>query len=145
MGSRPDGWWRHRPAGPAPRAVPAAPAARVRGSPPGGGGAKRAAAAARLLAELAPLLGSQVTAPDGRPLTVVRLVAVLEGRARDVAAPEGVEAVRATADGDSAVVAVAEELADTGDLALVVTADRGLRARLPSSALVAGPRWILGG
>jgi len=116
MGSRPDGWWRNR-----------------------------AAAAARLLAEIAPLLGSQVTAPDGRPLTVVRLVAVLEGRARDVAAPEGVEAVRATADGDSAVVAVAEELADTGDLALVVTADRGLRARLPSSALVAGPRWILGG
>jgi hypothetical protein len=116
MGSRPDGWWRNR-----------------------------AAAATRLLAEIAPLLGSQVTAPDGRPLTVVRLVAVLEGRARDVAAPEGVEAVRATADGDSAVVAVAEELADTGDLALVVTADRGLRARLPSSALVAGPRWILEG
>ncbi|HYJ74034.1 MAG TPA: hypothetical protein VEV65_00465 [Kineosporiaceae bacterium] len=114
MGSRPDGWWRNR-----------------------------AAAAARLLAEIAPLHGSQVTAPDGRTLAVLRLVAVLEGQARDVAAPEGVEAVRATADGDSAVVALAEELVDTGDLVLVVTADRGLRARLPSSVLVAGPRWIL--
>src|SRR5436190_670200 len=81
MGSRPDGWWRNR-----------------------------AAAAARLLAEIAPLHGSEVTTPDGLPLTVVRLVAVLEGRARDVPAPEGVEAVRATTDGDSAVVALAREL-----------------------------------
>jgi hypothetical protein len=114
MGSRPDGWWRNR-----------------------------AAAASRLMAEISPLSGSELTTPDGLTLTVVRLVAVLEGRARDVAAPEGVEAVRATTDGDSAVVAVAQELVDTGDLVLVVTADRGLRARLPSSALVAGPSWIL--
>jgi hypothetical protein len=114
MGSRPDGWWRDR-----------------------------AAAAARLLAEIAPLFGSRVTTPDGLTLTIVRLVAVLEGRAREVAAPEGVEAVRATTDGDTAVVALAQELVDTGDLVLVVTADRGLRARLPSSAMVAGPRWIL--
>jgi hypothetical protein len=114
MGSRPDGWWRNR-----------------------------AAAAARLMAEIAPLSGSEVTTPDGLTLTVVRLVAVLEGRARDVAAPEGVEAVRATADGDSAIVALTRELVGSGDLVLVVTADRGLRARLPASALVAGPRWIL--
>jgi hypothetical protein len=116
MGSRPDGWWRNR-----------------------------AAAAARLLAEIAPLHGSEVTTPEGLPLTVVRLVAVLEGQARDVAAPEGVDAVRATADGDSAIAALAEELVATGDLVLVVTADRGLRARLPAPVLVAGPRWILGG
>jgi hypothetical protein len=116
MGSRPDGWWRNR-----------------------------AAAAARLLAEIAPLSGSQVTTPEGLPLTVVRLVAVLEGQARDVPAPEGVDAVRATADGDSAIAALAEEVVAAGDLVLVVTADRGLRGRLPASALVAGPRWILGG
>jgi hypothetical protein len=115
MGSRPDGWWRNR-----------------------------AAAAARLLAEIAPLHGSEVTTPEGLPLTVVRLVAVLEGQARDVAAPEGVDAVRATADGDSAIAALAEELVATGDFVLVVTADRGLRARLPAPVLVAGPRWILG-
>jgi hypothetical protein len=116
MGSRPDGWWRDR-----------------------------AAAAARLMAEIAPLSGSQVTTPEGLALTVVRLVAVLEGGAREVPAPEGVEAVRATADGDSAVVALAQELVDIGDLVLVVTADRGLRARLPAPALVAGPHWILRG
>src|SRR3954466_14904653 len=69
MGSRPDGWWRNR-----------------------------AAAAARLLAEIAPPPGAEAPPPDGLPLRVVRLVAVLEGRARDVPAPEGVEAVRATTD-----------------------------------------------
>jgi hypothetical protein len=115
MGSRPDGWWRDR-----------------------------ARAAARLLGEIAHLAGAEVTTPEGLRLTVTRLVAVLEGRARDVPAPEGVEAVRATADGDSAVVALAHELIDTGGLVLVVTADRGLRARLPAQTLVAGPGWILG-
>jgi hypothetical protein len=114
MGSRPDGWWRDR-----------------------------AAAAARLLAEIAPLRGTVVTTPDGVELTVDRILAVLEGRARDAQAPEGVEAVRATADGDTAVVAVATELRDAGRLVLVVTADRGLRARLPARVLVAGPRWLL--
>src|ERR687883_60930 len=96
MGSRPDGWWRDR-----------------------------AAAAARLLSEIAPLRGRVVTAPDGAELAVARILAVLEGRARDVQAPEGVEAVRATADGDEAVVAVATELLADGRLVLVVTADRG--------------------
>jgi hypothetical protein len=115
MGSRPDGWWRDR-----------------------------AAAASRLLAELVPWRGAVVTTPDGAELTVARVLAVLEGRARDVQAPDAVEAVRATADGDAAVVAVATELAAEGDLVLVVTADRGLRARLPPGVLVAGPRWLLG-
>jgi hypothetical protein len=115
MGSRPDGWWRDR-----------------------------AAAAARLLAEIAPLRGTVVTTPDGVELTVERILVVLEGRARDVQAPDGVEAVRATADGDAAVVAVTAELVAEGWLPLVVTADRGLRARLPASVLVAGPRWLLG-
>jgi len=114
MGSRPDGWWRDR-----------------------------AGAAARLMAEIAPLRGTVVTTPDGVELTVARILAVLEGRARDVQAPEGIDAVRATADGDEAVVAVTTDLIADGELVLVVTADRGLRARLPARALVAGPRWLL--
>jgi hypothetical protein len=114
MGSRPDGWWRDR-----------------------------AGAAARLLGEIAPLRGAVVTTPDGVRLRVARLVAVVEGRARNVEAPEGVEAVRATTDGDDAVVAVATEVEARGQLVIVVTADRGLRARLPVRALVAGPRWLL--
>jgi hypothetical protein len=116
MGSRPDGWWRDR-----------------------------AGAATRLMAELAPLAGAAVRSPDGVPLAVSRVLAVLEGHARDAQAPDGVEAVRATADGDSAVTALAADLVAAGELVLVVTADRGLRARLPPQALVAGPRWLLDG
>ncbi len=115
MGSRPDGWWRDR-----------------------------AGAAARLLTELAPLAGAVVTGPDDVPILVTRLLAVLEGRARDVPAPDGVEAVRATADGDTTVAVLAADLDAAGELVLVVTADRGLRARLPRGAAVAGPRWLLG-
>jgi hypothetical protein len=116
MGSRPDGWWRDR-----------------------------AGAATRLLTELAPLAGAEVRSPDDVPLVVSRVLAVLEGRARDAQAPDGVEAVRATADGDSTVAALAADLVAAGDLVLVVTADRGLRASLPGAALVAGPRWLLSG
>ena len=116
MGSRPDGWWRDR-----------------------------AGAATRLMAELAPLAGAEVRSPDGVPLVVSRVIAVLEGHARDAQAPDGVEAVRATADGDSTVRALAGDLVAAGELVLVVTADRGLRASLPPAALVAGPRWLLDG
>ena len=115
MGSRPDGWWRDR-----------------------------AGAAARLMTEL-PVAGTEVRSPDDVPLLVTRVLAVLEGKARDAQAPDGVEAVRATADGDSAVAALAADLVAEGQLVLVVTADRGLRASLPPAALVAGPRWLLDG
>ena len=114
MGSRPDGWWRDR-----------------------------AGAASRLLAELAPLAGRVVPGPAGDEVTVSRLVGVVEGKARDVPAPDGVEVVRAPGDGDSAIAEVAAEVAAAGGTPLVVTADRGLRARLPASAVVSGPGWLL--
>jgi len=113
MGSRPDGWWRDR-----------------------------AGAAARLMGEL-PAPGTEVRSPDGLLLLVDRVLAVVEGKAREAPAPDGVEAVRATADGDSTIAALAADLVADGRLVLVVTADRGLRARLPAPALVAGPRWLL--
>jgi hypothetical protein len=114
MGSRPDGWWRDR-----------------------------AAAAVRLLGELAPLSGGTVAGPDGAAVTLSRLVAVVEGRARGVPAPDGVEVVPAPADGDATIAEVAAEVAAAGAVPLVVTADRGLRARLPASGRVAGPGWLL--
>jgi len=114
MGSRPDGWWRDR-----------------------------AGAASRLLAELAPLAGQVLDGPAGGEVGVSRLVAVVEGRARDVPAPDGVEVVRAPRDGDTTIAAVAAEVAAAGGIPLVVTADRGLRARLPASAAVSGPGWLL--
>jgi hypothetical protein len=112
VGSRPDGWWRDR-----------------------------AGATARLLDRLARLPGRELAGPDGAAVTVTGLVAVVEGQARDVDAPEGVRVVRAAGSGDDALAAVATELAH--DDLLVVTADRGLRARLPPAARVTGPGWLL--
>jgi hypothetical protein len=113
VGSRPDGWWRDR-----------------------------AGAAARLLGRLAALPGVALAGPDG-PFTCSEVVAVVEGRARDVPAPDGVRVVRAAGSGDDAIVEVAAGLAADGVPFLVVTADRGLRARLPAEAAVAGPGWLL--
>lgn len=112
VGSRPDGWWRDR-----------------------------AGAAARLLTRLVPLVGATVAAPDGRPVRLARVEAVLEGAARSARDPgvDGLAVVLAPRDGDGEVV---ERAARAGDGALVVTADRGLRARL-GVARVAGPGWLL--
>lgn len=114
VGSRPDGWWRDR-----------------------------AGAAARLLARLAALPGRRLTGPDGDELTCTEVVAVLEGQARDVAAPDGVQVVRARGSGDDAIVEEAARRAAEGDSLLVVTADRGLRERLPAGVRVSGPGWLL--
>jgi hypothetical protein len=114
VGARPDGWWRDR-----------------------------AGATARLLDRLATLPGTELAGPDGAPVPVVALVAVVEGQARDVPAPPRVRVVRAEGSGDDALAAVAADLADGDDDVLVVTADRGLCDRLPGSARVTGPNWLL--
>ena len=112
VGARPDGWWRDR-----------------------------AGATTRLLARLALLRGRTVTGPAGAPLECSGVVAVVEGRARDVPEPAGVRLVRAPGSGDDALVECAADL--TGPV-LVITADRGLRARLRAGTTVAGPGWLLG-
>ena len=114
VGARPDGWWRDR-----------------------------AGATSRLLARLATLPGSTVPRDDGATEVVDAVVAVVEGAARDVAAPDGVAVVRAPGSGDDALVAEAERLTAEGTAVLVVTADRGLRARLPSTVAVTGPGRLL--
>lgn len=115
VGSRPDGWWRDR-----------------------------AGATTRLLHRLAGLTGRVLPGPDGAPVPVTALVAVVEGAARAAEAPTGVRVVRAEGSGDDALAAVAADLAGRpADGLLVVTADRGLRARLPAAARVAGPGWLL--
>lgn len=112
--------------------------ANVVGARPDGWWRDRAGATARLLGRLAV---ASLCAPDGSRVTEV--VAVLEGRARDVAAPEGIGVRRAEGSGDDVVAAVAAELAARETPMLVVTADRGLRARLPPVAAVTGPGWLL--
>ncbi|SFL10642.1 hypothetical protein [Geodermatophilus ruber] len=115
VGARPDGWWRDR-----------------------------LGANVRLLARLAALVGRTVPGPDGTPLTVDDVVVVVEGAARDVTAPEGITVVRAPGSGDDALADQAARLAAEGVDVLVVTADRGLRARLPEEVPVVGPGWLLG-
>lgn len=122
--------------------------ANVMGSQPNGWWRDRVGAAQRLLGELAGLPGRELTGPQGSMLTVLQVVAVVEGRARAVTDPDadGLRVVRAEQDGDTAMVAEAYTLAAaTGAPArvLVVTADRGLRARLPLDCAAAGPRWLL--
>jgi hypothetical protein len=114
VGARPDGWWRDR-----------------------------AGATTRLLARLATLPGRSLAVADGVQVLCAGVVAVVEGQAREVPAPDGVRVVRARGSGDDAVVAEASRLAAAGDDVLVVTADRGLRARLPSGVAVVGPGTLL--
>jgi len=114
VGSRPDGWWRDR-----------------------------AGANSRLLARLVALPQRVVAGPDGADLAVDAVVAVVEGRARHIEAPAGLRVVRAEGSGDDALADAAAELAAAGIPAVVVTADRGLRARLPAGVEVAGPSWLL--
>ena len=118
VGSRPDGWWRDR-----------------------------AGAAGRLLGRLAGLPGATVEGPDGAPLTCTGVIAVVEGAARAAVAPEGsgpdgLRVLRAAGSGDDALVAAVAELDPAAPL-LAVTADRGLRARLPDRVGLAGPGWLL--
>jgi hypothetical protein len=124
MGSRPDGWWRDR-----------------------------AAAATRLVQALAVLPGQVLPAPGGTvaadgvgavaDLQVDRVLAVVEGQARQIPQVSGVSLVRAAADGDSAVVLACRSVLAGGGVPLAVTADRGLRARLPAGTVIAGPSWLL--
>jgi hypothetical protein len=114
MGSRPDGWWRDR-----------------------------AAAASRLVGEVAALQGRSVDYPGGAPIQVVRLVAVVEGKARGIPEVAGVELRRASGNGDDAVFAACVDLLAAGARPLAVTADRQLRGRLPTGTVIAGPGWLL--
>ena len=114
VGSRPDGWWRDR-----------------------------AGAATRLLGRLGALPGERVPGPDGSPLRCTGVIAVVEGAARGAAAPDGIRVVRAPGSGDDALAALVADLATEADPVLVVTADRGLRDRLPDGVGVAGPGWLL--
>ncbi|MDO4066285.1 NUDIX domain-containing protein [Clavibacter michiganensis] len=131
LGSRPDGWWRDR-----------------------------AGSTSRLLAGLDALARDGLPAADlGLPGDVrwPEVVAVVEGDARDASLPAepaaapasptlrapGVAVVAAPADGDGEIVRVAGAARDAGGEVVVVTADRGLVARVEAlGACVVGPGRI---
>lgn len=112
-------------------------AANVVGSRPDGWWRDRAGAARRLLARLSVL---RAELPHLRELVVV-----VEGAAKAVRDNEfrNVRLVRATGSGDDAIVTVTAECG-APEYAVVVTADRGLRARIEAlGARTIGPRWLL--
>ncbi|MDQ0742779.1 8-oxo-dGTP diphosphatase [Clavibacter sp. B3I6] len=131
LGSRPDGWWRDR-----------------------------AGSTTRLLAELDALARDGLPAADLDLPGDVRwpdVVAVVEGAARDAALPEvpatdpalpvlrapGLTVVPAPADGDGEIARVVAAARDAGREVVVVTADRGLAARVEElGARVLGPGRI---
>jgi hypothetical protein len=116
-------------------------AANVVGSRPDGWWRDRAGAAARLVDRIAGALRSgSLDAP---------VAVILEGAAK-AAAPagaagaEGLRVVHAARDGDSAIVAEVASLVALGEPVTVVTADRGLRARVVTQGgSVVGPSWLL--
>ncbi|MFN2495876.1 MAG: NUDIX domain-containing protein [Pseudonocardiaceae bacterium] len=108
-------------------------AANVVGSVPDGWWRDRAGAAERLLRRLAATLPCTLVLPAGYGW-VRRCIVVLEGRASSAPDVPGVDVVRARGSGDDAVV----ELARTEPDCVVVTADRGLRARLPADRSAGG-------
>ncbi|MFC5994234.1 hypothetical protein ACFQE5_08415 [Pseudonocardia hispaniensis] len=122
VGSRPDGWWRDR-AGAATRL-----AQRLDGA----------------LVAAPELLARAVGVADGTPLNVVL---VLEGAARSAtpsATDPRLRIVRAQADGDTTIARLTGELSMSGAQIVVVTADRGLRARIHASgARTVGPGVLL--
>lgn len=120
--------------------------ANVVGAVPDGWWHDRAAAALRHLERLANLAASPVPAGAlSLPLHgwFPRIVAVVEGDARDVAAPPALDVRRAQGSGDDILAAVTGELAGSGHRVTVVTSDRGLRARVENHASVVGARWLL--
>ena len=113
VGSRPDGWWRDR-----------------------------AGAAGRLRTSLESLRGRLIRDPSGSLRVSTCVVLVVEGQARSMPAGDGWVAVVATEGvGDDALVLETRRLMGEGASPLLVTADRGLRARADAQAV--GPTWLL--
>ena len=111
-------------------------AANVVGSRPDGWWRDRAGAAARLVAQL-----SATAVPHDE------VVVVLEGAAR-AGVPAGADGVvvtvHATGSGDDTIVAQAAARVADGREVAVVTADRGLQARVEAvGASVVRPSWLL--
>jgi hypothetical protein len=123
-------------------------AANVVGSVPDGWWRDRAAATRRLRDALAGV------AVDGLPhgpaefAVELEVVLVVEGAAATVEGTPAVVVVAAPGSGDDAIVTLVREAlsgadAGSGRVAAVVTADRGLRARvIPLGALVLGPSTL---
>lgn len=114
-------------------------AANCVGSVPDGWWRDRAGATRRLRDALDPEGLGRDLQLDATPA----LVLVVEGRARGVDSTATVQVVEAPGIGDDTIVGVVERLAELGESAVVVTADRELRSRVASrGARTVGPRVV---
>ncbi len=111
-------------------------AANVIGSRPDGWWRDRPGAAGRFVSEVRAAVAASRLPPA--------VVVVLEGAARRGATEttgEGVTVVHAPGSGDDTLAAIASEAAEP---VVLVTADKGLRARVQAGgAEVVGPTWLL--
>ncbi|MQA16402.1 MAG: NUDIX domain-containing protein [Pseudonocardiaceae bacterium] len=114
-------------------------AANVVGSVPDGWWRDRAAAAQRLLRRCAATVPGTLPLPGGDFAWMRRGIVVLEGAGSAAADVPGLDVVRARGSGDDTLVEIAGHEPDC----LLVSADRGLRARLPLTAASVGPGVLL--
>jgi 8-oxo-dGTP diphosphatase len=114
-------------------------AANVVGSRPDGWWRDRAGAAERLLRDVVAAGPGVLALPHGGFGWVARPVLVLEGAASRAPDVEGVEVVRAPGSADDTILGIVR---DAGEW-IVVTADRGLRARLPPNSHPLSPTSFL--
>ncbi|OZF35697.1 NTP pyrophosphohydrolase [Rhodococcus sp. 14-2483-1-1] len=116
--------------------------ANVLGSRPNGWWKDRAGSTGALLTSLAETLPRTVELPGGQYGWLTRIEAVLEGEARDAVVNDPrTRTILANGSGDDTL---ADQACLDGDLTALVTADRGLRDRLPDSVQVLTPSTVLG-
>ncbi|AWH93115.1 NUDIX domain-containing protein [Dietzia lutea] len=139
LGSRPDGWWRDR-AGATGRLLDEL-----------GAGMPRTLELPASAGRPTPAGPRSATSPPAGPPAhaaafgwVARAHAVIEGAARAAEHSGPFVVHRAPGSGDDAIVDLATEVDGGPRRVVVVTADRGLRDRLPGNVLVVGPRTLLG-
>lgn len=121
-------------------------AANVVGSVPDGWWKDRAGAAGHLRAELGGISVPAEAFGAGGTRWFPQVALVVEGQARaleDVA--DGIEVVRAAGSGDDAIVEETSRRVAGGETVLVITSDRGLRARVEElGARVQSAGWLRG-
>lgn len=116
--------------------------ANVLGSRPNGWWKDRAGSTGALLTSLAETLPRTVELPGGQYGWLTRIEAVLEGEARSAVVDDPrTPTILADGSGDDTL---ADQARLDGDLTALVTADRGLRNRLPDSVQVLTPSTVLG-
>ena len=149
MGSRPDGWWRDRKAAATRLLTALSQLIWVDTIGPDGGKIR----IARVVAVLEGAARGAVAPVAVRVNDVSETVTSnVSTGTDDSTGSSTVEVVEADRDGDTAIVAVTEklisalavspEITDVVTGVLVVTADRGLRRRLPRDTMIVGPEWV---